>query len=64
MTDQAAGAQTHRRFCPHCRAERNMQVSVTRRKVTDAEGNTCEVLTRTYHCEGCNTFVHSEDVEH
>ena len=64
MTEQPAEAQMHSGFCPHCRAERNMQVSVTRRKVTDAEGNTCEVLTRTYHCEVCNTFVRSEDVEH
>ena len=52
-----------REFCPKCEAVRNMQASTARRKATDAEGNPVTVLTTTYHCESCHTFVRSEDVE-
>ena len=50
-------------LCSRCGEARNMRVSTTRREVRDAAGNPRHVVTRTLHCETCNTFVRSEDVE-
>ena len=52
-----------REFCPQCREVRNMQVTVSRRRVVDADGHATDVCVRTLHCERCHTFVRSEDVE-
>jgi hypothetical protein len=53
----------HSELCPRCGILRNMQVSTSQRKVIDPEGNTKEILTRVFHCETCNSFVRSEDIE-
>ena len=50
-------------MCPRCGALRNMRVTTSRRKVVDADGESRTVITKTYHCEVCSTFVRSEEVE-
>ena len=50
-------------MCPMCRDLRNMSVTTKRRKVVDPDGNTKEILTKTYHCATCGSFVRSEDIE-
>lgn len=50
-------------FCPKCRAVRNVRVTSSRRKATDADDKPKTILTRTFHCETCNAFVRSEEME-
>ena len=52
-----------REVCPRCRELRNMQVTVSRRRVVDCDGRVTHVCVRALHCEQCGTFVRSEDVE-
>ena len=40
-----------------------MQVSTSRKKEKDSEGNVKEILTKTFHCETCSAFVRSEHIE-
>jgi hypothetical protein len=49
------------RFCPRCRALRNVRVTESRRSVADEDGRTREVIRRMYHCEECHEFIGSED---
>ena len=48
-------------YCPSCRTVRNMRVSKFRDKQTDSNGNIKEILTKTYHCESCGSFVRCEN---
>ena len=48
-------------FCPRCQAGRNMAESVTRWEAIDEDDNKNAMVTRSYTCEMCNTFVRSED---
>ena len=50
-------------YCPGCQAVRKMTVSTSQREETDSEGNSRKILTRNYHCETCQSFVRSEDIE-
>jgi hypothetical protein len=49
--------------CPRCKEERNLEVTVSHREVTGPDGAKRVLVTRTYHCEACGTFVRSEDCE-
>ena len=49
-----------RAFCPRCGVTRNMEVTVSRRRVEEPDGTVRQVVTRTYHCETCGCFVRSE----
>jgi C4-type Zn-finger protein len=49
-------------FCTRCRTVRNMRVSVSLRKLPDSKGNIKEIVTKSYHCESCGSFVRSEDI--
>lgn len=48
-------------YCPSCRTIRNMRVSKFRDKQTDSKGKIKEILTKTYHCESCGSFVRCEN---
>lgn len=48
-------------FCPRCRAARNMAESFTRWETIGEDDNKTAMLTRSYTCETCRTFVRSED---
>jgi rubredoxin len=50
-------------LCPKCGAPRNMAASVSGRDEVDSEGKTKRVVTTSYQCEICGSFVRSEDHE-
>jgi len=50
-------------YCPKCRRPTNLELTVSRRTVADADGRERTLVTRTYHCEACGTFVRSEEAE-
>jgi hypothetical protein len=50
-------------MCPRCGALRNVEVTVLRRTVKDPDGRRRQVVTTSYHCEVCHTFVRSEEAE-
>lgn len=50
-------------LCPRCRAVRNM-VMTTSARVTIGPGEKLKkIRTNLFHCETCNAFVRSEDIE-
>jgi len=49
-------------FCTRCRTVRNMRVSVSRRELADPKENIKDIVTKSYHCENCGSFVRSEDI--
>ena len=53
----------HAAYCPHCRTVTNLSVSITQRTIADADGKEETVVSRTYHCEACRSFVRSEEDE-
>ena len=50
-------------LCPRCQTLRNLRVTTSREEVTDAHGNSKWIVSKTYHCEACNTFVRREETE-
>ena len=48
-------------FCPRCQTARNMTESLTRWEATDEDDSQTAMMTRSYTCETCSTFVRSED---
>ncbi|MHA2091952.1 MAG: hypothetical protein ACW98K_13955 [Candidatus Kariarchaeaceae archaeon] len=50
---------TQDEFCPQCRENRIMDISISRREVTDDSGNVQTLVTETFHCAICHTFVRS-----
>lgn len=50
-------------FCPRCRSVQAMNLSMVRKKVTDADGHSKKITTKTYHCAKCLQFVRSEQTE-
>jgi len=39
-----------------------VRVSVSQRELADPKGNIDEIITKSYHCESCGSFVRSEDI--
>jgi hypothetical protein len=39
-----------------------VRVSVSRRELADSKENIEEIITKSYHCESCGSFVRSEDI--
>jgi hypothetical protein len=64
-TDHSNGAAMvmPNKFCPKCRALRDIVVSVSRRKGVASDGNPGEILTRDYHYGTCCSLLRSEEVE-
>jgi hypothetical protein len=50
-------------FCPKCQKTQNINGVASTRSENDADGNTKHIVTTSYHCEWCNTFVRSEEHE-
>ena len=48
-------------FCHRCQTARNMAESLTRWEAIDEDDNKTAMITRSYTCETCSTFVRSED---
>lgn len=49
-------------FCPKCSAPRAMNVSTSEHEVTGPDEQLIKVVTETYHCATCHSFVRSESV--
>jgi hypothetical protein len=49
----------HSELCPQCRKPRMMNISISRREVTDDSGNAQTLVTETFHCAVCHIFVRS-----
>lgn len=48
-------------FCPKCNALTSMTSTTTESIEKDNEGKAFKVITTSYNCNMCNTFVKSED---
>jgi hypothetical protein len=48
-------------MCPHCRVLRNLRVSVSRGPRKGPDGADLDVVTTSYHCATCGSFVRSSD---
>ena len=49
-------------FCPRCVAPQLMNRSTTEQEVTGPGGEPIKLVTETYHCAICYSFVRSESV--
>lgn len=49
-------------LCPRCGVIKNMIISTSKTKMTDFNGKKENVETKTFHCEACNSFLRSEEV--
>jgi hypothetical protein len=63
MKKQETEMEIVNELCPKCQTLRMMTVSISRREEVDSEGNKQEIVTKSFHCESCHSFVRSEDVE-
>jgi uncharacterized Zn finger protein len=52
-----------REFCPKCKAWRNVEIIVSRRKAVGPDGKERQVVAKMVHCETCGAFVRSESAE-
>jgi hypothetical protein len=50
-------------FCSKCQKTQNINSVTSTRSVKETDGNTKHIVTISYHCESCNTFVRSEEYE-
>ncbi len=48
-------------YCPQCRIVTNLSESITLRTIPVQNGKTKTLVSKTYHCESCCSFVRSED---
>ncbi|AJH00767.1 hypothetical protein [Clostridium beijerinckii] len=48
-------------YCPKCHALEIMNVNTVERNEEDEKGNLFKIITNSYNCNTCNTFVRSED---
>lgn len=48
-------------FCPKCNALTNMNSAITENSEKDNEGKIFKIITTSYSCNTCHTFVKSED---
>ena len=50
-------------FCPRCSAIRNMVITSSDRVIIDSDGGRNVIRTNHFHCEICNSFIRSEDLD-
>ncbi len=46
-------------FCPVCRANANMSITISPKAGADRNGKMKMINVKTYHCESCRFFVRS-----
>ena len=51
------------KLCPKCHVVRNMVMSISTRVTSGHRGKLKQIRTKLFHCETCNSFVCSEDIE-
>ncbi|WP_432408393.1 hypothetical protein [Wukongibacter sp. M2B1] len=52
-----------REFCPKCNSLTDMKMTQIERSEKDSDGNKLRIITNSYHCDLCYTFVRSEDIK-
>ena len=52
---------THAAYCPCCRKVTNLSVSITLQSIAAQDGHEGTVLSSTYHCGSCLSFVRGEE---
>jgi hypothetical protein len=50
-----------REYCSLCRTVVNLSETVTPRTLVGKDGKIKTIITRTYHCDSCGSFVRSID---
>ena len=50
-------------FCTRCQSYQNTQVTFSERVEVDAEGNAHEIVTTSYHCQQCSSFLRTQAME-
>ena len=50
-------------FCPKCYALRNMVMTSSNRVISDSDGRKKLIQTNLFHCDTCNSFVRSKDID-
>ena len=50
-------------FCQKCQNTQNIKGTIATRSEKYSDGETKTIITVSYHCEACNTFVRSEEFE-
>ena len=50
-------------FCARCQSCQNTWVTTSQRVEVDAAGNSHKIITTSYHCIKCSSFLRSEDAE-
>lgn len=50
-------------YCPKCCELTAMTVTTTEREEKDGNEKKFKILTNSYHCNNCNSFVRSEDIK-
>ena len=49
-------------ICPYCRVLRMIRITTTQ-KANNCGEKTKKVITQTYHCASCNSFIRSVDID-
>jgi len=49
-------------FCPRCKNVQGLRETKFRATKKGRDGKTQEIETITHHCQGCNSFIRSEEV--
>ncbi|MBU9744984.1 sugar O-acetyltransferase [Lachnospiraceae bacterium ASD3451] len=57
------GVQPLKEWCPHCRAMQDVEVSETENVEEMADGAYRRVMTKSFQCAVCHSFIKSEDKE-
>ncbi len=50
-------------YCPRCNELQNMSATTSARVLFDPNGEKKVVKIRLFHCDTCNSFVRSEDID-
>lgn len=48
-------------YCPKCHELTSMIMTTIEKEEKDDNGKELKIITSSYHCNKCNTFVRSED---
>lgn len=48
--------------CPNCRTIRELRVASSKRMEKDNDGQPVQVMTNSYYCGTCHTFIKSVDM--
>jgi len=52
-----------REYCPKCSKVQNLDESESIQKDKSENGEAVKIVTKSYHCQVCKTFIRSEDTE-